>query len=187
MAPCRHKETWWWNEEVAEAVSKKKKQYGNWKKEKLTEAWKECKNSKQNTKRIITLAKGKKHKECASNLNDHNNQNEIFQIAKQMVKERQDITVSNCLKGVLDKVTVDEKGIKDSLKEYMEKLMNEENEWDHRIWAGVKEGPADCIRIDDVATALKNMERQSPSLVMASGRNDTSHRGYWNSVDIGFI
>jgi len=22
--PCRHKETWWWNEEVAEAVSEKK-------------------------------------------------------------------------------------------------------------------------------------------------------------------
>jgi len=32
---------------------------------------------------------------------------------------------------------------------------NEENEWDHRISAGVKEGPADCIRIDEVAAALK--------------------------------
>jgi len=52
-------------------------------------------------------------------------------------------------------VTVDEKGIKDSWKEYMEKLMNEENEWDHRILAAVKEGPVDCIRIDDVAAALK--------------------------------
>ena len=28
---------------------------------------------------------------------------------------------------------VDDKGIKDSWKEYMEKLMNEENEWDHKI------------------------------------------------------
>jgi len=26
-------------------------------------------------------------------------------------------------------------------KKYLEKLMNEENEWDHRILAGVKEGP----------------------------------------------
>jgi len=32
--PCKHKETWWWNEEVAEAVREKKKKYGNWKKEK---------------------------------------------------------------------------------------------------------------------------------------------------------
>jgi len=61
-------------------------------------------------------------------------------MAKQMVKERQDITGSNCLKGVsgTGKVTVDEKGIKDSWKEYMEKLMNEENEWDHGISAKLK-------------------------------------------------
>jgi len=26
---CRHKETWWWIEEVAEAVREKKKKYGN--------------------------------------------------------------------------------------------------------------------------------------------------------------
>jgi len=39
---------------------------------------------------------------------------------------------------VSGKVIVDEKGIKDAWKEYMEKLMNEENEWDHRISAEVK-------------------------------------------------
>ena len=34
---------------------------------------------------------------------------------------------SNCLKGVLGKIIVDKKGIKDSWKEYMAKLTNEEN------------------------------------------------------------
>jgi len=48
---------------------------------------------------------------------------------------------SNCLKGVMGEVIVDEKGIKDWWMEYMEKLMNEENEWDHRISAWVKERP----------------------------------------------
>ena len=28
--PCSHKETLWWNEEVAEAVRKNKKKYGKW-------------------------------------------------------------------------------------------------------------------------------------------------------------
>jgi len=65
--------------------------------------------------------------------------------------------------------------------------MYEENEWDHRISARVKEGPADCIRINEVAAALKKIKRQSPSRVTASSRNDTSHRGYWNSVDKGFM
>ena len=32
---------------------------------------------------------------------------------------------------------VDDKGIKDCWKEYMEKLMNEENDWDHKISAEV--------------------------------------------------
>jgi len=30
--PCRHKETCWWNEEVAEAVREKKIKHGKWKK-----------------------------------------------------------------------------------------------------------------------------------------------------------
>jgi len=156
---------WWWNEEVAEAVREKKKKYGNWKKEKLTETWKEYKKSKQNAKRVISLAKGKKQKECSSELNEPNHQNEIFRIAKQMVKERQDIMGSNYLKGVSGKVIVDEKGIKDSWKEYMEKLIKEENQWDHRILSGVKEGPAHCIRIKEVAAALKKMKRhKAPGL-----------------------
>ena len=50
-----------------------------------------------------------------------------------MVKERQDITGLNCLKGASGKVIVDDKGIKDCWKEYMEKLMNEENEWVHKM------------------------------------------------------
>ena len=70
------------------------------------------------------LAKEKKQKECA---NDSECQNEIFRMAKQMVKERQDITGLNCTKGASEKVIVDDKGNRDSWKEYMEKLMNEEN------------------------------------------------------------
>jgi len=68
--PCRHKETWWWNEEVAEAVREKKIKYGNCKRENLTDAWKEYKKSKQNAKRVIFSAKEKKQKECTSDLND---------------------------------------------------------------------------------------------------------------------
>jgi len=89
----------------------------------------------------------------------------IIRMAKQMVKERLDITGSNCLKGVSGKVIVDKKGIKDSWNEYMEKLINEENEWDHGISAEVKEAPADCIRISEVAAALKRMKRhKAPGL-----------------------
>ena len=41
-------------------------------------------------KRVIASAKEKKQKECVGNLNDFEHHNEIFRMAKQMVKERQD-------------------------------------------------------------------------------------------------
>ena len=72
----------------------------------------------------------------------------------------------NCIKGASGKVIVDDKGIKDSWKEYMEKLMNEENEWDHKIPAEVKEGPADCIMMAEVRAVLKKMKRhKAPGLL----------------------
>ena len=92
--PRRHEETWWWTEEVAEAVREKKIKYGKSKKENVKEAWKEYKKSRQNAKRVISSAK-----EWANDLNDSECQNEIFRMAKQMVRERQDITGLNCIKG----------------------------------------------------------------------------------------
>jgi len=76
----------------------------------------EYKKCRQSAKRVICSAKEKKQKECASDLNDPEHQNEIFRMAEQMVKERQDITGLYCLKGVSGKVIVDEKGIKEAWK-----------------------------------------------------------------------
>jgi len=50
--PCRHKGTWWWNEDVAEAVREKKIMYGKWKKENTKKARMEYKKSRQNAKRV---------------------------------------------------------------------------------------------------------------------------------------
>jgi len=86
-------------------------------------------------------------------------------MAKQMGIERHDITGLNCIKGASGKVIVDDKGSKDSWKEYVEKLMNEENEWNHKISAEDKEGPANCIRIAEVRAVLKKMKRhKAPGL-----------------------
>jgi len=42
---------------------------------------------------------------------------------------------------------------------------HEENEWDHKISAEVKEGSADCIRMDEVRAVLKKIKRhKTPGL-----------------------
>ena len=73
--------------------------------------------------------------------------------------------------------------------EYMEKLVNEENEWDHGISDEVKEGRADCISIGEVAAALKKMKRhKAPGLSGLSAEMiQRNYRVYWSSVVIGFM
>jgi len=68
--------------------------------------------------------------------------------------------------------------------------MNEENEWDHMISAGVKEGPADCIKTSEMTAALKRMNMKkhkapglsglAAELIQAAG--DIGTRGYWTYV-----
>jgi len=62
--------------------------YGKWKKKNTKEARMEYKKGRKNAKRVICSAKEKKQKECANDLNDSECQNDIFRMAKQMVKER---------------------------------------------------------------------------------------------------
>jgi len=66
--PCRHKETWCWNEEIAEAVREKKPKHGKWKKENTEEARMEYKKSRKNAKRVISSAKEKKQKKMCKGL-----------------------------------------------------------------------------------------------------------------------
>jgi len=86
-APHRHKETWWWNEEFAEAVREKKIMHGKWKKENTKEARKEYKKSRQNAKRVISSAKEKKQKEYANDLNDCECQMKFFKWQSRWLKK----------------------------------------------------------------------------------------------------
>ena len=62
--------------------------------------------------------------------------------------------------------------------------IDKENEWDHSTSTTVKEGPADCIRIDEVAAALKKMKKhKAPGLsgLVAEMIQTTGNTGtQWN-------
>ena len=73
----------------------KKVLYRKWQ-EKGQDSWEKYKESTQCAKKTtcLSLAKENKRREIASDLNNSENQNKTFRIAKQMVKERQDVTGS---------------------------------------------------------------------------------------------
>ena len=74
-------------------------------------------------------------KKQAETLDSKEGRQNIFRIAKQKKKERKDITGTNCLKVDNGELLVSEEQVSDRWREYFEKLLNEENEWNDELSA----------------------------------------------------
>ena len=154
----RHKETWWWNEEVKEAIKNKKACYKLWKKSGKEADRKEYTLAKHTAKKIVAIAKQKKSKELAETLKSDEGRRKVFRIAKHMIKEQQDVMKVSCMKDENGALVLNEIERRNIWKSYMEKLLNEENMWNHEVVCEVKEGPPCQITEDEIRKALQRMK-----------------------------
>ena len=99
--------------------------------------------SRNEAKRCIARVQAEVMKKQAESLHSKEGRQNIFRIAKQKKKERKDITGTNCLKGDNGELLVSEEQASGKWREYFEKLLNEENEWNDELSAEYVEGPAD--------------------------------------------
>ena len=58
---------------------------------------------------------------------------------------------------------------RDIWNDYMERIMNKENDWDHNVEGDTRERPVDCVCRDEVAHALNEIKNEN-----ASGLSDVS-------------
>ena len=64
---------------------------------------------------------------------------------------------------------ISKKEIGNVLKDYMERIMNEENDWDHDVEGDSVEGPVDCVHREEVLQALTEMNTaKAPGLSQVS-------------------
>ena len=110
--PPRHKETWWWNEEVAKAVKNKREMFENWQKNKTSQNGELYRVAKRNCRRSIAISKKAKSQEFADELDCEEGRRRVFRIAKQLARDGQDVVNVNCLKDKSGKVVVDNEEIK---------------------------------------------------------------------------
>jgi hypothetical protein len=157
--PARHRETWWWNEEVAAAIAEKRRGYKEWYRTRSDTDRALYKKSKQQAKKTVAMAKESQRKEFAAELDSEEGKRNVFRIAKQMAQERQDVTGVNCLKDGTGNVVVDSVGITKIWRDYMDKLLNEENVWDNDTLCARVEGPCEEIMKVEVEIALKKMKK----------------------------
>jgi len=69
----------------------------------------------------------------------------VYRVAKQMAKSRQDVVRVNCVKYANAKVLVENDQVKEEWRKYMEKLLNEENTWDNATNCENVEGPYELL------------------------------------------
>ena len=76
--PARHKETWWWNDEVSEAIGVKRRAFIAWKRSK-SEADKDVYNkANKDAKRVVAAAQQSKRQELSENLKTAEGKGKLF-------------------------------------------------------------------------------------------------------------
>ena len=155
----RHKDTWWWTPDVTIAVEEKRTAFKLWYDSRTAEARKGYVEAKKKAKQVIAQAKDIKMQDIASHLDTAEGKKNVFKIARYMAKERQDIGEVTCLRTPQGKITADEDQIKVLWKNYMEKLLNEENPWDNESRAEPVSGPCCWIGRQEIKKAIKKSKK----------------------------
>ena len=75
------------------------------------------------------------------------------------------------MRGSDGKLCFSEKEIGNVWKNYMERIMNEDNDWDHNVEGDAVEGPVVCVSREEVLQAL-NENSKSPNTFRSITRLD---------------
>lgn len=149
-------DTWWWNEEVKEAIARKKDARNEMCKS-GTEANKiRYKNMKNRAKKVVRKAMKEAAEQELRELSEY--PNKVFKRVKLMKKDGKDVEGGRCMRGSDGKLSFSEKDRGRVWKEHMERIMNEENEWDQRVEADLVEGPVERISREEVVKAMREMK-----------------------------
>ncbi|XP_068674313.1 uncharacterized protein [Montipora foliosa] len=127
-------DTWCWNEDVKEAIPRKKDAHKEMCKS-GTEANKaRYKNMKNRAKKVVAKAMKETAERELRGLSEH--PNKVFELVKSMKKDGKDVEGGRCMRGSDGRLSFSEKDTGKVWKEHMERIMNEENEWDQNPECG---------------------------------------------------
>jgi hypothetical protein len=156
----RHRETWWWNDEVAEAVDEKRRLFRLWRKRRTRKSELEYLAAKMAAKREVHKAQEVERIRLVEKLEEGDGKGNVFRVVKQMVAKNRDVVGDGCIKDEDGKVVVDQDELKDVWRRYFEKLLNEEFDWDRdSLEAGhAVSGPAEEIAASEVREAIGKMK-----------------------------
>ena len=143
-------DTWWWNEEVKEAASRKNGAH------KMM-----CENSAEENKR---KHKSMKNKAFSKTMRQNAEevlaelQNWMLRLVKGQKTDSKEVEGGRCMRGSGGKLCFILKETGKVWKEYMDRIMHEENDWDRNVEGDAVEGPVVCVSRWEVLQALNKMK-----------------------------
>ena len=121
------KETWWWNEEVQKSRKEKKEAKKAWDKIRDENTKKIYKEKKNKAKKEVAMAKGCAYDDLYARLETKEGEKELYRLAKQRNRVGKDVQHVSVIKDENGNVMANSEAVLKRWKEYLEKLMNEEN------------------------------------------------------------
>ena len=155
---CRHGETWWWDDSVKKAIDTKRKTFKEWRREQTIEKKAEYNAAKKCAKKAVACARKEASEKLMDEMEADNSSKKIFKIARQTVKDGKDVIGNGCVRDEMGTLCVGERERCEVWKRHMEKVMNEENEWDGIAEAAVVHGPLERVTEEEVKDAIKHMK-----------------------------
>ena len=82
----------------------------------------------------------------------------MFRLVNGLKVDSNDVEGGRCMRGSNEKLCFSENERGKLWKDYMERIINEENDWDHNVEGGAVEGPVVCVCREEVLQALNEMK-----------------------------
>ncbi|KAK3528390.1 hypothetical protein QTP86_034256, partial [Hemibagrus guttatus] len=157
------KETRWWNEEVQDSIQRKRLAKKKWDMDRTEENGQEYKELQRRVKREVSKAKQKAYDELYTRLDTREGEKDLYRLARQRDRDGKDMQQVRVIKDRDGRVLTSEESVQRRWKEYIEELMNEENEREKRV-EGVNSvvQKVDKIRKDEVRKRMKSGKAVGP-------------------------
>ena len=157
--PPADKETWWWSEQVKQAVKAKKMAKKKWDLSGLQEDKMAFKEAKKRAKKEVAKAKAIAMKEVEEEIETPGGERKLYRIAKAQDKASKDFTQIKQIKDERGAVLSDESKIKERWGDYFEHLLNEENPRAVYGDGEPNENLTPAISREEVVKALRKMKK----------------------------
>ena len=145
---------WWWNEEVRNAIARKKEAFKTFCKTGLKKHKISYRKMRNQTKKVIATAMKTEAEKEMEQLREK--PNKIFKFVKLMKRDGKHVEGGKWIKR--DRRTAFSQDRCKIWKEHMERIMNEENAWDHKVDAALIEGLEEKVSCEEVKKSKQEDE-----------------------------